>query len=123
MGDEWMGDDDDLLLLRRVVCRSVGPFVIPVAGRGGRAGVQDDVPAVSRRGRESEPRVHRACRRGTWLVAEALGLPPDGLAHFYGPRDERTQHRSKVGAPRAQSCPCPCDEDPLPIYARAAREP
>jgi hypothetical protein len=50
-------------------------------------------------------------------------LPPDGLAHFYGPRDERTQHRSKVGAPRAQSCPSPCDEDPLPIYARAAREP
>lgn len=59
----------------------------------------------------------------TGLVAEALGLPPDGLAHFYGPRDERTQHRSKVGAPRAQSCPSPCDEDPLPIYARAAREP
>ncbi|KAH9993768.1 Clavaminate synthase-like protein [Russula vinacea] len=32
----------------------------------------------------------------TGLVAEALGLPPDGLAHFYGPRDERTQHRSKI---------------------------
>ena len=73
MGDEWMGDDDDLLLLRRVVCRSVGPFVIPVAGRGGRSRVQDDVPAVSRRGRESEPRVHRACRRGTWLAARWPG--------------------------------------------------
>jgi hypothetical protein len=31
----------------------------------------------------------------TELVAEALGLPSDGLAQFYGSRD-RIQHRSKV---------------------------
>jgi isopenicillin N synthase-like dioxygenase len=31
----------------------------------------------------------------TELVAEALGLPSDGLARFYGSRD-RIQHRSKV---------------------------
>jgi len=31
----------------------------------------------------------------TGLVAEALGLPSDGLARFYGAR-ERTQHRSKI---------------------------
>jgi isopenicillin N synthase-like dioxygenase len=31
----------------------------------------------------------------TELVAEAFGLPPDGLAQFYGARD-RIQHRSKV---------------------------
>lgn len=31
----------------------------------------------------------------TGLVAEALGLPSDGLARFYGARD-RIQHRSKV---------------------------
>lgn len=29
------------------------------------------------------------------LVAEALGLPPDGLAQFYD-APERMQHRSKV---------------------------
>lgn len=43
----------------------------------------------------------------TELVAEALGLPSDGLAQFYGSRD-RIQHRSKVRAhaPRVlnQSC-------------------
>ncbi len=33
----------------------------------------------------------------TELVAEALGLPSDGLAQFYGSRD-RIQHRSKVRA-------------------------
>jgi isopenicillin N synthase-like dioxygenase len=32
----------------------------------------------------------------TELVAEALGLPPDGLAEFFDAR-ERMQHRSKVG--------------------------
>jgi hypothetical protein len=31
----------------------------------------------------------------TGLVAEALGLPSNGLARFYGAR-ERMQHRSKV---------------------------
>jgi isopenicillin N synthase-like dioxygenase len=31
----------------------------------------------------------------TELVAEAFGLPSDGLAQFYGARD-RIQHRSKV---------------------------
>jgi hypothetical protein len=41
----------------------------------------------------------------TGLVAEALGLPPNGLAQFYDAR-ERMQHRSKVRAPaRAWSCP------------------
>ena len=34
----------------------------------------------------------------TGLVAEALGLPPDGLAHFYNAR-EHMQHRSKVRTP------------------------
>ena len=29
------------------------------------------------------------------LVAEALGLPPDGLSHFYDAPD-RMQHRGKV---------------------------
>ena len=33
----------------------------------------------------------------TELVAEALGLPSDGLTQFYGARD-RIQHRSKVRA-------------------------
>lgn len=32
------------------------------------------------------------------LVAEALGLSPDGLAEFYDAR-ERMQHRAKVRAP------------------------
>ncbi len=31
----------------------------------------------------------------TRLVAEAFGLSSDGLAQFYGPRED-TQHRSKV---------------------------
>ena len=34
----------------------------------------------------------------TGLVAEALGLPPDGLAQFYDAR-ELMQHRSKVRPP------------------------
>ena len=32
----------------------------------------------------------------TGLVAEAFGLPSDGLAQFYGARADRIQHRSKV---------------------------
>jgi isopenicillin N synthase-like dioxygenase len=39
------------------------------------------------------------------LVAEALGLLPDGLAQFYDAR-ERMQHRSKVRSIRGFVCVC-----------------
>jgi hypothetical protein len=101
-----------------IVCRSDLSFVIPVAGRGGRAGIQDDVLAVPRRGRQSELRVHRARRRGTWLAA---GWPGTVL------RSSRRTHATSLKGGRTQSLimpPCPCDVmgDPLPIYPRAARE-
>jgi hypothetical protein len=53
----------------------------------------------------------------TELVAEAFGLPSDGLAQFYGARADRIQHRSKVRwlvphTPHPRFSPLPL---PLPL--------
>lgn len=52
----------------------------------------------------------------TELVAEAFGLPSDGLAQFYGARADRIQHRSKVRLglvpPHPRFSPLPL---PLPL--------
>ena len=79
-------DDDEWI----VFCYLIDRWS-PVAGRGGRAGIQGDLFAVPRGGRESELRVHRACGGGTWAAA---GWPGAVL------RGSRTHAASLKGAPR-----------------------
>jgi isopenicillin N synthase-like dioxygenase len=57
---------------------------------------EEDLPGFKKTFLRYLKAVENLSNEFTGLVAEAFGLPSDGLARFYGARADRIQHRSKV---------------------------
>lgn len=57
---------------------------------------EEDLPGFKKTFLRYLKAVENLSNEFTGLVAEAFGLPSDGLAQFYGARANRIQHRSKV---------------------------